>query len=218
MKYDKFKYLYPPRPQVKTPATNLNKFDNGEYICQPKYNGSCCIVFTNGDELHVYNRHRQILSNVCSKIEFKKLAKSNDWYVYAGEYLNKGKTGESNFKEKDKFVIWDILVWQGKYLIGNTIIERLELLEKIYPCNRAVVHTNKFEMYEHLCCTEFKGIYKAPTYMNNFQSLYNDIVKTELYEGLVLKKRDSKLQYGFQELNNNEWQIKCRKETKIYNF
>jgi hypothetical protein len=35
---------------------------------------------------------------------------------------------------------------------------------------------------------------------------------------LVLKKAHSKLNFGFNELNNNDWQVKCRKETKIYKF
>ena len=39
-----------------------------------------------------------------------------------------------------------------------------------------------------------------------------------MYEGLVLKKLESKLDYGFQELNNQTWQVKCRKPTKIYHF
>ena len=54
--------------------------------------------------------------------------------------------------------------------------------------------------------------------MNGFNNLYNDIVKVDLYEGLVLKKIETKLTYGFQEINNHDWQIKCRKETKVYKF
>jgi hypothetical protein len=109
------------------------------------------------------------------------------------------------------------LVWNGEYLVGKTLKERLELLEQVYPCKRAVI-SDRIEMYEHLCCTEIKGVYKAPTYLNDFSGLYNDLIKTDLYEGVVLKKINSKLTYGLQELNNNEWQIKCRKETKLYNF
>lgn len=217
MKYDSFKYIFPPRPEVKTSQADLSKYDNGEYICQPKYNGSCCIIFTNGTECYVYNRHKKPLA-VSKEIEFKKLAQSEQWYVYAGEYLNKGKAGERGEKERDKFIIWDVIVWEGQYLIGKTIEERLILLEKIYPCRRLVVHPDKLEMYKHLCCTEYKGIYKAPTYLNSFADLYEEIVQTDLYEGIVLKKKDSRLTFGFQELNNHDWQIKCRKETKLYNF
>lgn len=219
MKYQNFKYLYPPRPEYKTKPDELDKYDNScEYIAQPKYNGSCAMVFTNGKELHIYNRHKEPLSKWSNKIEFLKLAKTDNWYVYAGEYLNKSKAGEHGIKENDKFIIFDVIVWDGIYLIGKTLQERFEILEQIYPCKRAVISSEGIEIYDHLCCTEFKGIYKAPTYLNRFKSLYDELIQTELYEGIVLKKADSKLEFGFQEKNNTGWQIKCRKETKLYNF
>ena len=65
---------------------------------------------------------------------------------------------------------------------------------------------------------KYKNVYKAPTYINNFQSLYNDIVDTDLYEGLVLKRKNARLSLGLNEKNNNDWQIKCRKPTKNYAF
>lgn len=221
MKYDKFIYIYPPRPEHKTKPQNLNSFGNsGDYIAQPKYNGSCCIVFTNGKELLVYNRHKELLNLLTNykEIDFRGLSKTGNWFVYCGEYLNKSKISERGVKDNNKFIIWDILVNDGSYLIGSTTMDRLELLEGIFPSKRMVIGESGMELYNHLCVTDLNNIYKAPTYLNNFTDLYNDIVKTPLYEGLVIKKRDAKLAFGFQELNNHEWQIKCRKETKIYNF
>jgi ATP-dependent DNA ligase len=216
--YLNFNYIYPPRPEYKIPPKDLDNFDNGEYIVQPKYNGTCCIVFTNGKEVYVYNRHKQPLSWYSSDIEFEKLAQSNQWYVYTGEYLNKGKLGETGTKEKDKFIIWDILVWADQYLIGDDLLTRVKLLEETFPCQRAKINEDGLEMYEYLCQTDLQNIYKAPSYMNGFSKLFKDICKTDLYEGLVIKKIDSKLSYGFQELNNHDWQIKCRKPTKVYHF
>jgi hypothetical protein len=196
----------------------LDTFDTGEYVVQPKYNGTCCIVFTNGTEVYVYNRHKQPMAWYSPEIDFKGLAHSDQWYVYTGEYLNKGKLGESGVKEKDKFIIWDILVWANQYLIGDDLLTRINLLEETYPCQRGKIGENGLEMYEHLCHTNLNGIYKAPSYMNGFSKLFEDISKTDLYEGLVLKKIESKLSYGFQMLNNHDWQIKCRKPTKVYHF
>ncbi len=216
--YDKFQYIYPPRPEFKIPPGELDKYDAGEYLAQPKYNGSCCLTFTNGSDLHIYNRHKQLLSNPSPDINFRGLALTKKWFVYAGEYLNKGKIGENGEKEKDKFVIWDVLVWDGAYQVGETLTDRLKMLEHIYPCQRARIKDNKLEMYKHLCCTKYNGVYKAPTYKGNFTELYNDLVKTDLYEGLVLKKVNSTLSYGFQPMNNTDWQVKARKETKLYHF
>jgi ATP-dependent DNA ligase len=216
--YLNFNYIYPPRPEYKIPPKELDNFDTGEYIVQPKYNGTCCIVFTNGTQVYVYNRHKNPMSWYCPDIDFKGRALSDQWYVYTGEYLNKGKLGENGVKEKDKFIIWDILVWANQYLIGDDLLTRLNLLEETYPCQRAKIGKDGLEMYEHLCHTNLNGIYKAPTYTNGFLKLFEDISKTDLYEGLVLKKIDSKLSYGFQMQNNHDWQIKCRKPTKVYHF
>ena len=216
--YLNFNYIYPPRPEYKIQPKDLDTFDIGEYVVQPKYNGTCCIVFTNGTDVYVYNRHKNPMSWYSPDIDFKGLAHSNQWYVYTGEYLNKGKLGENGTKEKDKFIIWDILVWANQYLIGDDLLTRINLLEETYPCQRAKISEDGLEMYEHLCHTNLNGIYKAPTYMNGFSKLFEDISKTYLYEGLVIKKIDSKLSYGFQELNNHDWQIKCRKPTKVYHF
>lgn len=216
--YLNFNYIYPPRPEFKIPPKDLDTFDTGEYVVQPKYNGTCCIVFTNGTEVYVYNRHKQPMAWYSPEIDFKGLAHSDQWYVYTGEYLNKGKLGESGAKEKDKFIIWDILVWANQYLIGDDLLTRINLLEETYPSQRGKISENGLEMYEHLCHTNLNGIYKAPTYMNGFSKLFEDISKTDLYEGLVIKKIESKLSYGFQMLNNHDWQIKCRKPTKVYHF
>jgi ATP-dependent DNA ligase len=223
MKYESFKkngFIFPPRAEYKCPAAELDKYDDGTYFGQPKYNGMALMVFTNGDELHLYNRHKEYMPLVTknSEVDFRGLAQSKNWYVYAGEYLNKSKYGETGIKEKDKFVIWDDLVWDGQYLVGSTYTERLDLLENIYPCNRAIVTDKNMEVYDHLCCTNLNRVYKAPTYIGKFAELYQQIVKTDLYEGLVLKKKDSKLEFGLQELNNHSWQIKCRKQTLNYAF
>ena len=220
MKYNSFKYLFPPRPEHKMAAAELPRYDlTTEYVAMPKYNGSACMVFTNGTELHIYNRHKQHFANMPRNIDFLSLAKSSKWFVYAGEFLNKGQKGETGTKEKDKFVIWDLLVGDGVYLVGKTLEERLELLEQIYPCQRAIVGPDgAIEIYNHLCCTEFQGVYKAPVYTNGFIDLYKELIETELYEGIVLKKLKSRLDFGFQEKNNHDWQIKCRKENKLYNF
>ena len=216
--YLNFNYIYPPRPEFKVAPEELHKFEENDYLAQPKYNGSCCLVFTNGDTCYVYNRHKNILNNVSTDIDFNQLAKSDHWYVYAGEYLNKSKIGEHGTKLNDKFIIWDLLVWQDQYLVGETLADRLILLEEEYPSNRMRVTPEGVESYEHLCFTNIENVLKAPAYTCGFTKLFNQIIEVDLYEGLVLKKANSKLNFGFNELNNNDWQVKCRKPTKIYKF
>lgn len=218
MKYEKFSYLYPPRPIQTTHHSQLDKYDDGTFIAQPKYNGTCCNVFISEDEFIVMNRHKGMISSKSyTDIDFKGLHRGKGWMVVCGEFLNKNKLGEDGKPFNLKFVIWDIIVYEGQYLIGKTLLERLNLLEELYPCTKMVV-SEKFESFKHLCFTRQKNIYKSPFYVGSFEKIYQSIVKTDLYEGLVLKRKNAKLSYGLNERNNNEWQIKCRKPTKNYDF
>lgn len=217
MKYDTFKYLYPPRPQFKIPPVGLDKYE-GTFLANPKLNGTACVVFTNGEELHVYNRHGQPLSKYSPFIDFKALSPDGKWYVYAGEYLNKGQKGETGEVERHKFVIWDLLVYAGEYLVGKTYLERIKIIDKDYPCTSMRITDKGLESYEFMCATHIEGIYKVPVYALGFEWLYKELIKTDLYEGIVFKKMDAKLSYGFQEKNNSEWQLKVRKPTLNYEF
>jgi len=218
MRYEKYSYLFPPRPEQTTHNEELNKYDNGEFIAQPKYNGTCCNVFINEEKVIVMNRHKGNITSNYNDINFRDLYSGKGWMVLCGEFLNKNKKGEDGKAFNLKFVIWDILVYNGDYLIGSTLIERLELLETLYPCVGMMVGEKKIECFSHLCCTKANNVYKAPTYINNFSGLYAEIVNTDLYEGVVLKRKDAKLSLGLNERNNNSWQIKCRKPTKNYDF
>jgi ATP-dependent DNA ligase len=218
MKYLKYSYLFPPRPIQTTKHTELGKYDNDEYIAQPKYNGTCCNVFISKDEIIVMNRHKGTITSQYSHIDFRGMHRGEGWMVVCGEFLNKNKAGEDGKPFNLKFVIWDILVYEGKYLLGSTFGERMDLLESLYPCTKMLVDKEKFTSYKHICCTPHANVYKAPNYYKNFDKLYDSIVDTDLYEGLVIKRKDAKLAFGLTEKNNNDWQIKCRKPTKNYDF
>jgi len=217
VKYTDYSYLYPPRPIQTTHHTELGKYDNGQFFAQPKYNGTCCNVFISENELIVMNRHKGTITSNYSHIDFRNLHRGKGWMVLCGEFLNKNKKGEDGNQFNLKFVIWDIIVYNNEYLIGSTFSERMGLLEELYPCVQMMVDDN-LKSYKHLCFTNCANVYKSPCYDRNFQILYESIVDTDLYEGLVLKRKDAKLTYVFTEKNNNDWQIKCRKPTKLYDF
>lgn len=215
--FNKYTYLFPPRPEHTTHPNQLGKYDNDKYIAQPKYNGSCCNVFISEDEVVVMNRHKGKISSDYSKIDFKSLLRGKGWMVLSGEFLNKNKNGENGKPFNLKFVIWDILVYNSEYLIGSTFESRVKLLDKLYPCVKMRVGDD-FENFKHICFTNSENVYRAPNYYTNFELLFHDLAKTDLYEGVVLKRRDGKLAYGLTEKNNHNWQIKARKPTKNYDF
>jgi len=217
IRYEKYMYLFPPRPIQTTHHAEIKKYDNKLFIAQPKYNGTCCNVFINESKIIVMNRHKGTITSNYNDIDFRGMYRGKGWMVICGEFLNKNKKGENGKPFNLKFVIWDILVYNGDYLLGSTFLERMQLLEQLYPCVQMRVG-DALEIYKHICTTEHKNIYKAPCYDEKFDVLYNSIVDTDLYEGLVIKRKDSKLSFGLTEKNNNDWQIKCRKPTKNYDF
>jgi len=150
-------------------------------------------------------------------MDFAGVHHGTGYMVVSGELLNKAKLDEHG-KRLDGFVIWDILVYESEYLIGKTTIERLELLENIFPSTRMKVTETGIQEYQHLCLTNLQGIYKVPTYTKYFEGLYTSLIQTDLYEGMVLKKVKATLDFGFNSDNNSRWQLKIRKPTKNYAF
>ena len=211
MKYTSFRYLYPPRPKNPIPNTELTFWDNGSLIAQPKLNGSNCLIFTNGVKHIAMNRHNGRLTNFQLKDdEVKELYKgTGGWTILNGEYLNKNKQDENRKAFNHKFVIFDILVNDGDYLVGKTFEERITLLDTMFGQNEC----EKIYLYGIS-----ENVYRVKTYENQFNMLYDTLTPIDLIEGLVLKRKTARLEMGTSELNNVKSQIKCRKETKNYKY
>lgn len=211
MKYASFRYIYPPRPKNPIPNSELTFWDNGSLIAQPKLNGSNCLIFTNGVKHIAMNRHNGRLTNFQLKDEeIKELYKgTGGWTILNGEYLNKNKQDENRKAFNHKFVIFDILVNDGDYLIGKTFEERIVLLDTMFGQNEC----EKSYLYGIS-----DNVYRVKSYKNQFNMLYDTLTPIDLIEGLVLKRKTARLEMGTSELNNVKSQIKCRKETKNYKY
>ena len=211
MKYASFRYIFPPRPKNPIPNTELSFWDNGSLIAQPKLNGSNCLIFTNGEKHIAMNRHNGRLTNFQLKDdEIKELYKgTGGWTILNGEYLNKNKQDENRKAFNHKFVIFDILVNDGDYLVGKTFEERIKLLDTMFGQNEC----DKSYLYGIS-----ENVYRVKSYENQFNMLYDTLTPIDLIEGLVLKRKTARLEMGTSELNNVKSQIKCRKTTLNYKY
>lgn len=222
MKYENFSYLYPPRPEAKVSIKTLDKYDNGSMLGQPKLNGSNCTLYLSGDgSYHIYNRHGEKLTLYNDKIPFAKLHRGNGWLVLNGEYMNKSKKDETGAKFNHKFVIFDILVFENQHLVGTTLEQRVLLLETLFPCEDARIKFRGSEMIgvesdPFLCQLDVDDCYKVRNFTGGFGKLYQCLTKIDMYEGLVVKRKNAKLDPCYRPGNNSNWQIKIRKETKNY--
>ncbi len=209
-KYLNYRYIFPPRPKNAIPDSELNFWDNGSLIAQPKLNGSNCVIFTNGEKTIVMNRHNQRLTNFnLSDNEIKDIYRGDGWMILNGEYMNKSKSDENGQVFNHKFVIFDILAFNGEYLVGKTFEERINLLDKIY----GQVESEKEYLYK---ITE--NIYRVKSYLTGFKQFYDKYTPIDMIEGVVMKRKSARLELGTSENNNIKSQLKCRKATKNYKF
>jgi len=200
--------MYPPRPEYVISPNQLHKYET-THVGQPKLNGSCAIIFIKKHELKIFGRHKnENLSNFKLKLDDLKIlnCNNNNWNVIVGEYMNKNQNGIDGKPWNHKFVIFDILVYNGEYLLGSTFEERVLLLDKLF----GTINENKY-LYKIN-----ENIYRVKTFYDNFLERWNEITKIGMLEGLVLKKPYAKLDRGLAEKNNTLWQNKCRKPTKNY--
>lgn len=210
MKYNSFSYIYPPRPKNAVNPIDINNWDDNTMVAQPKLNGSNVTIYMNGEKIYVYNRHGKRMSNFnLLDSELLKLYRGNGWLVLNGEYLNKSRNDENNDLFNIKLVLFDILVYNSNYLIGTTFQERITLLDTLYGSD---ISTKSY-LYDIS-----DNIYRVVSYYNYFEELYNDLSKIDLIEGIVLKRRLSKLEVGYKEDNNSKSQVKFRKQCKMYKF
>ena len=210
-KYINYRYIFPPRPKNAISPDDLNFWDNGTLICQPKLNGSNCLIFTNGHKIIVMNRHNQRLTNFqLTDAEVKNLYRGNGgWLILNGEYLNKSKSDETGQAFNHKFVIFDILCYDGDYLVGKTFEERVNLLDTLYD----QVDSEKDYLY-----SISTNIYRVKSYRDGFKEFFDKYTPIDIIEGVVMKRCNAKLEVGSSELNNSKSQIKCRKSTKNYKY
>ena len=212
MKYNSYRYIYGPRPLNPIPDSDLAFWDNGSLIAQPKLNGANTLIFTNGKEMRVMNRHHQDLTGFkLSKDEINSVVNPKDglWTVVNGEYLNKNKSDEMGLPFNHKFVIFDIIVSNSEYLVGSTFEERIDMMDFIYGTK----NSDKDYLY-----SISENVYRVKSFDKGFKNLYDQLTKIDVIEGLVLKRKKAKLELGTTENNNSKSQLKARKPTKNYKF
>ena len=208
--YTKYSYIYPHRPENKVSSDVLNIYDNGTFMGQPKLNGSNCLIFTNGVDFMKMNRHNGRITRF--KIEDSELAtiyRGEEWMILSGEYMNKSKKDEDGKTFNHKFVIFDILAYDGVYLVGKTFEERVDLLDEIY---------GKVEVRKPYLYGVSENVFRVRSYRDDFRTLYNYYSSIDMLEGLVMKRANAKLEAGSSENNNTRSQIKVRKPTKNYKY
>lgn len=184
----------------------------GQWIAQFKFNGSRNLIhITPERKITFWTRHQThparftLTDSLRNEILSLNLEKGKEYWL-DGELMNK-----TIAETKNKIILYDVLC-VGKYLFqSSNQVERLTLLNNICNNPELLIHNESaFKVSDN--------IWMANTFENGFVQLFSSALLFSDLEGLVLKKKISKIDnFGVKEYEVN-WLIRCRKPNKSYNF
>lgn len=198
--YDKYEYIYPPRPEEKIPVNLIGFYEKKKWVAQYKKNGTCSVIFVSPEgEVIIKTRHNTDHRGWTPSSEvmnpFKAL-KLTGWSVFVGELLH-SKTPTI----KNTMYIFDMVVYNGKRLLDLTIVERMAIVESLFP------KTN-VETKSHYCFNP--NIWIAKFVEADLKKHFLEIRSIE-DEGLVLKNPNATL-------SSKTWCVKARVPASNYAF
>ena len=210
--YEKFLYLWPPRPQttIKPGSKHFEAMKKRAGYCgQLKLNGQRSPIYIDPDmNVALWNRHggRHLNYNVPAWLVEQVQASvkhTGMWLVIDGELLH-----AKDKSIKNTLYWWDVLVFEGCYLIGTTYEHRHEMLREIVDVKEddggIAKVTDNIWLADIFSPDKYDEMWKR--------------TQTSWVEGFVFKKLDAKLQPCVRQKNNESWQLRCRRKSNSYRF
>jgi len=204
MQYNSYRYLWPPRPETKVPRGALTFYEGRKWVAQKKKNGTCTVIFTNGEQVIFKTRHdddHKMWQPQLEHIEFfRQNGGENDtWNVYVGELLH-NKTQHI----KNHLYLFDQVVHDGEQLVNMTFGQRHQLLRRLGG------------EFNDDCYMISPIVSIAHCFTTGFVKLF-DTLKAE-DEGIVLKDPNALLKPCYKGDSNAGWQVKSRLPHKNYSY
>lgn len=216
--YTDFQYLLPPRTKAKAPfdvtiPVIQQWMKMPDAVAQLKINGQRNVIYISPeDKIELWGRHleKHRSYTITPELEAKVRALNyprGKWNVFDSELLHL-KT--SNVK--NTIYLFDVLVWNGEYLIGDTYKERYGLLSQlgdldVFPLDKPSIDGMIYGA-QNLVSAAWAGTWQA-------------IANNSAVEGFVLKRTGavSRLQQaGRSEINNSGFMCRVRKPSKNAQF
>jgi len=194
-----FTYFYPEAPMLihKDQPLFNEVSNNPNWIAEYKYNGCRLELhnFTNGN-FEFWDRHHKKLSyNPNQEVsDALKQLPLQGYNLFDGELRNNKVVGV-----RQKIILYDVFIWNGELLINKSFEYRRQILESILKVEN-----------------EPLGITKQ--FPNNFDKVYDDAIKNEEIEGLVMKNKLGILNINRTSSKDSTWMLKVRKVTGRHKF
>jgi ATP-dependent DNA ligase len=202
-------YHYPPRPTNPCAKQQLALFEQEGWSAQVKFDGTCGIFSVLGSEgFRAMTRHGRtkpmvrFTASPDHKAALTSIVPTDKLYVFVAEVMQ-GRVNAPHL-DKQPLVVNDILVADGKSLVGTAYRKRLALLEQLMPGGDE--KDTHYEVNDHL--------WRVRTYEKGLLQFYEHLKRTRVwhpeYEGVVLKRMAAPLSSCDRDNRNSGWQRKSR--------
>lgn len=212
MKYESYRYLWPPRPVIKIAPTDLGVIEGMGWWGQAKMNGTCCTLYvppkSMDERSFAMGRHgpgnRLDWQPGSAWMTFADTLKGG-WHVFVGELLHSKGVGV-----RDTVVLFDLLVAEGEYLVGMSYADRFAKLTELL--------NNFAEPWLEATHREYNdGVWLIENRARAFREWF-DAPAHPMVEGLVFKQKNAGLRLCARANSNAAWQVKCRRPKANVSF
>lgn len=122
---------------------------------------------------------------------------------------------------KNTIVVWDVLIYGGKHLLGTTYQQRYDVIRGIATSEPYTFQgiTLGYKITENVfipeCCDHSKWceMWENVDFINSFKNGTEPIL-----EGLMFKDPHGVLKNGYNQNNNSGWQVRSRVTTNRHKF
>lgn len=216
MKYTEHRYLWPPRPETKIAPTDLQLIEGMSWWAQAKMNGTCCTIYvpargSDAEAVHgslAMGRHGpDHILDWQPGAAWKAFADTlkGGWHVFVGELLHTKGVGV-----RDTIVLFDLLVEDGEYLVGESYRERMARLTRMLDH-----YCEPWKEATHRAYND--GVWLIESRGRAFRQWF-DAPSHPMVEGLVFKNPNAKLRLCSRPTANAGSQVKCRKPKANVSF
>ena len=208
MKYDKFSYLYPPRPENAIPGNMLGFYEERGWICQAKKNGTCSVLAISPDrKITAMSRHQTLHKAWQPNADTHKIFQTlpgNGWYVFVAELMHSKVHGIRNIN-----YINDMLVMDGNYGVGTTYNDRYKALQSLFK------PIGETDTYFILDAHTWLSKCFTTGFVDMFMGMSPEKHGNHENEGLVVKNPKAQLAFCSKEKSNVNWLAKSRHPTVL---
>ncbi len=208
MKYDAYRFLWPPRPERAAPPELMGFYEKRGWTAEVKKNGTCTLIAARGDQVIFKTRHNDDHKAWAPQPSHSLFfAGRTHWNVYVAELLHsKGPL------VKDHLYLFDILVSDGHELIGWPLRDRRLILQERFPSPKADIAGSRAGIGARMIEQDFSQA--EP--IQNPSAIWPKL--GPLDEGFVFKNPTAALSACIAPTANGTWQTKIRRPHTNYSF